>query len=75
VTQLSLVPLSAGSSTTYVQRAGGCTLPPGVSLNPSTGVVSGTPTATGTFDCFVDATVTNNGISWVNPAQVYIVVQ
>lgn len=31
-------------------------LPPGVSINPSTGVVSGTPTATGTFSATINAT-------------------
>jgi hypothetical protein len=61
--QISAIALDAGATTTFaLSRA--CELPPGVTLNANTGVLSGTPGATGHFACTVVATVTNNGVTW-----------
>ena len=42
----------------------GCQRAPGVSLDLATARIHGTPTATGTFSCFLDATFSNAGVSW-----------
>nr|WP_319566171.1 Ig domain-containing protein [uncultured Rhodoferax sp.] len=39
-------------------------LPSGLVLNSVTGVISGTPTAAGSYICYVVVTINNNGISW-----------
>src|SRR5512141_2102409 len=52
----SVVLLATGGATPYAWSAGG--LPPGISLDPATGVLSGTPTAEGTFS--PTFTVTDN---------------
>jgi len=75
MTQASPVALSPSATATFAQRAGSCSLAPGLSLNPSTGVVSGTPSAAGTFSCFIDVSVTNNAVTWSVPTQLYMVVQ
>jgi hypothetical protein len=63
----SPLPLVAPSYT-YRTRPGECTLPSGMSLDPVTGVASGTPTETGLFSCNVDVQVQNNGMSWTQLA-------
>jgi hypothetical protein len=75
VTQASSVPLVVGATRVYAERVSDCTLAPGLTLDPSTGVVAGTPTATGTFSCFVDISTTNNGVTWNFPVQLYMTVQ
>jgi hypothetical protein len=75
VTQLSSVALSPSATTAFVPRAGSCSLAPGLSLNPNTGAVSGTPSAAGTFNCFIDVSVTNNAVTWSVPTQLNMVVQ
>lgn len=75
VTQVSPVALSPSATATYAQRADSCSLAPGLSFNPNTGVVSGTPSAAGTFSCFIDVSVTNNAITWSAHTQLYMVVQ
>lgn len=52
-----LVPISPETSVTYILTSG--TLPPGVSLNSATAttaIISGTPTAAGTFNSVITAT-------------------
>jgi uncharacterized repeat protein (TIGR03803 family) len=46
---------AAGSPTSY----NASNLPPGLALNSSSGLISGTPTATGTFGVPISATITN----------------
>ncbi|MEU1281636.1 putative Ig domain-containing protein [Streptomyces sp. NPDC005805] len=46
---------SGGSGAPTFAVTGG-TLPPGLNLDPATGVISGTPTTTGTYDFTVEAT-------------------
>jgi hypothetical protein len=55
-------------------RAGSCILPPGLTMAVN-GSVSGTPTATGTFDCTVDFTATLNGASWTQQGDLSLTVQ
>lgn len=71
--QTSPAPLS-NLSYSYAAESG-CSLPPGLSLNTATGVVSGTPTTKGTFGCWIRATITNGSYSWPSSAQVYITIQ
>ncbi len=62
VTQVSAVPLQAGATVAYAARPG-C-MAPGLSVDPATGVVSGTPSTPGVFTCYVDVSITNNGVGW-----------
>jgi len=48
--------ISAAPSSTYAFTVTGGALPPGLSLNSSTGVISGTPLQTGTFNFRISAT-------------------
>jgi hypothetical protein len=68
----SSLPLTSPS---YAYTVGACTFPPGLSMNAATGVVSGTPTAAGSYACPVDVTITHNGVSWSQVAQLQVVVQ
>lgn len=61
-------PLSPGATMNYTLRVGSCVLPPGVSIDGSTGVVSGSSPITGSFHCQVDVAITNNGVSWTDTA-------
>ncbi len=47
-TPLTVTPLNAGGPIASAALAGG-SLPPGMTLNPATGIISGTPTAPGVF--------------------------
>jgi hypothetical protein len=72
--QASPLPLVAPTFS-YAGRVGQCDLPPGMTLNPTTGIASGTPTTAGSYSCIVDVTITNNGTSWASPAQIFAVIQ
>lgn len=77
IVQISSTPPAAGASYVYVPRApgaNGCTLPPGMMMNPLSGVVSGTPTTAGAYSCVVDIMVTNNAVSWNTVALLYVVI-
>lgn len=59
--------LATGGRTPYSWQVfpsveGGGTLPPGLTLNPSTGVVSGTPTTSGVYEFLVEV-VDKNGVT------------
>ncbi len=62
------VPLSPGATMNYSQGSGSCVLPPGVSIDGPTGVVSGTSPITGYFSCTLNVDITNNGVSWTDSA-------
>jgi hypothetical protein len=56
--------LPAGTSTAYSVASG--TLPPGLSLNPTTGVISGTPTVAGDFNVEIRVVASKDGGSLSN---------
>ncbi|MDM0032052.1 Ig domain-containing protein [Variovorax sp. J22P271] len=64
ITAISSLPLTAPTYN-YAKQPGPCSLPTGVSIDPATGVVSGTPGTAGNFICYLDITITNAGISWL----------
>lgn len=66
VIQHSPVPLLPGATRTFTPQVGYCWLPPGLSIHPTTGALSGTPTTRGNFSCHLDVVTTNNGVSWNN---------
>lgn len=45
-----------GGTTTYAMAPGSGPLPPGLTLNTSTGLISGSPTTAGTYNVAIDAT-------------------
>jgi hypothetical protein len=59
----------------YDTTANSCHLPSGLTLDPSTGVINGTPTASGTSYCDVKVTITNNGTAWTEFAYLSLTVQ
>lgn len=73
VTTISPVPLVSSSIGNYTPRAGQCSLPTGVTIDSSSGVATGTPTVAGSFICWIDATLSNNGKSWTQGMQLFLV--
>lgn len=57
---------ASGATTPYTYAVVAGSLPAGLSLNPTTGLVSGTPTAAGVFNLTIQAT-DNNGFSGSRP--------
>lgn len=62
--------ISAASAVFQYAPATDCTLPPGMSLNPSSGVISGTPSVAGEYSCYVVTNTFYNGINWSERTQV-----
>ncbi len=54
----SLTSPDIGGTVTYALDANSAALPPGLSLNGTTGIISGTPTLAGSFNCAINATNT-----------------
>jgi len=75
VTAVSAVPLSGAATVSYQPDAGSCTLPPGMAVDASSGAIAGTPTATGSFQCTVDVTVTDHGVTWTSASSAAFLVQ
>lgn len=73
-TVVSDQPLGPGASETYTP-ANDCTLPAGLSVDPVTGVVSGTPAQVGSFRCNVIIDAVNNGVGWTTGASFDLLVQ
>ena len=44
-------------------------------LNTATGILSGTPALTGSYSCFIDVVITNDGMSWGSSGQFFAVIQ
>ncbi len=57
----------AGQTVVYSISSG--SLPAGVTLNPTTGAISGAPAETGTFQFSVAATITSGSSSYTTPSQ------
>lgn len=74
-TTAATVTLSPTQTVSFQSRVGDCSLPAGVTLDGTTGTVSGTPTATGSFSCSVDETITNNGVTWTQGTYLQFLVQ
>lgn len=74
-TAVSPIPLQAGATRLFTPEPGQCTLPPGTSLDPATGTVSGTPTTVGSFGCVLDVETTNNGVTWTVSTLLVLLVQ
>ncbi|MBB3178009.1 putative Ig domain-containing protein [Variovorax sp. Sphag1AA] len=73
VTTISPVPLISPSVGNYTPIAGQCSLPAGVSIDSSSGAATGTPTVAGSFSCWINATLSNNGKSWTQSMQLFLV--
>jgi large repetitive protein len=56
----SAAPAASGGKSPYTWSIGLGTLPPGLTINPSTGVISGTPTTNGSFTFTLYLTDSNN---------------
>lgn len=74
VTQLSPVALSTNATIHYTLRSGD-SLPAGLSLDPTTGAISGTPAGTGSFHPTIEVSVTNDSVSWVVPVSLHLIVE
>lgn len=61
-----------GIAYSYALDPHGQPLPGGMTLNPATGVVSGTPVAPTTTQITVNVTMTLNGATWMQPANMNI---
>ncbi len=57
----SLTSPDIGGTVTYALDANSAALPPGLSLNGATGVISGAPTLAGSYNCAINATNTAAG--------------
>ena len=72
---VSAIPLQAGATRLFLPRPGQCTLPPGSSLDPATGVLTGTPMSNGNYSCQLDVEISNNGVTWTLSTELAVAVQ
>jgi hypothetical protein len=75
IVPVSPLPLVAAGASSYTLAPGFCSLPPGVSLDGATGVLSGTPSTAGSFLCNLRMVMTNNGVQWNSSAQAIVEVR
>jgi transposase len=45
-----------------------------MTIDSATEVVTGVPATPGKYDCAIDITITNNGMSWKNAVQLYVTI-
>jgi len=46
-----------------------------MAIDAASGAIAGTPTATGSFQCTVDVTVTDHGVTWTSASSAAFLVQ